>query len=198
MAIGPRLDLRHSQSLVMTPQLRQAIKLLQFSNLEVAAFIEEELERNPLLERDEGADAPAIEHAALDQTPRTGRAGARLADMARRRRCPKRGPRRWMRRTPSLRPGGPGDGGYRFDGRGGSHDFGSDDRGMEDIAGSPRPLRDHLGEQLRLGFDGPADRLIGAHLIALLCPAGRLTAAPGVSPRPWASRSAVSRRCARA
>ena len=55
MSIGPRLDLRHSQQLVMTPQLRQAIKLLQSSNVEVTAFVEEELERNPLLERDERA-----------------------------------------------------------------------------------------------------------------------------------------------
>ena len=53
MAIGPRLDLRQSQQLVMTPQLRQAIKLLQSSNMEVSAFVEEELERNPLLERDD-------------------------------------------------------------------------------------------------------------------------------------------------
>ena len=58
MAMGPRLDLRQSQSLVMTPQLRQAIKLLQFSNLEVSAFVEEELERNPLLERADEADLP--------------------------------------------------------------------------------------------------------------------------------------------
>ncbi|HQT74868.1 MAG TPA: RNA polymerase sigma-54 factor, partial [Acidiphilium sp.] len=50
MAIGPRLDLRHTQSLVMTPQLRQAIQLLQFNNTEVSQFIEEELLRNPLLE----------------------------------------------------------------------------------------------------------------------------------------------------
>ena len=53
MSLAPRLDLRHSQQLVMTPQLRQAIKLLQSSNLEVTAFVEEELERNPLLERDD-------------------------------------------------------------------------------------------------------------------------------------------------
>ena len=51
----------------MTPQLRQAIKLLQFTNLEVAAFVEEELERNPLLERDERSDAPRAEPAAPDQ-----------------------------------------------------------------------------------------------------------------------------------
>ena len=50
MAIGPRLDLRQSQSLVMTPQLQQAIKLLALSNLEIEAFIAEELEKNPLIE----------------------------------------------------------------------------------------------------------------------------------------------------
>ena len=40
----------------MTPQLRQAIKLLQFSNMEVAAFVDEEIERNPLLDRDERSE----------------------------------------------------------------------------------------------------------------------------------------------
>jgi len=50
MALGPRLDLRQSQSLVMTPQLQQAIRLLALSNIEIEAFISDELERNPLLE----------------------------------------------------------------------------------------------------------------------------------------------------
>ena len=61
MALGPRLDLRQSQSLVMTPQLQQAIRLLALSNLEVESFIAEELEKNPLLESagsDEPADVP--------------------------------------------------------------------------------------------------------------------------------------------
>ena len=57
MALGPRLDLRQSQSLVMTPQLQQAIKLLALSNLEVEAFIGEALEANPLLEIGEAAPA---------------------------------------------------------------------------------------------------------------------------------------------
>jgi RNA polymerase sigma-54 factor len=48
-----KLDMRQGQSLVMTPQLQQAIKLLQLSNIELAEFVEGELERNPLLERDE-------------------------------------------------------------------------------------------------------------------------------------------------
>ena len=63
MAIGPRLDLRQSQSLVMTPQLQQAIKLLALSNLEIEAFIAEELERNPLIEAgaSDDNDGPAPE-----------------------------------------------------------------------------------------------------------------------------------------
>ena len=51
MALNQRLDLRQGQSLVMTPQLQQAIKLLQMSNMELQAFVDQELERNPLLER---------------------------------------------------------------------------------------------------------------------------------------------------
>jgi RNA polymerase sigma-54 factor len=51
MALTQRLEFRQSQSLVMTPQLMQAIKLLQLSNLDLSTFVEEELERNPLLER---------------------------------------------------------------------------------------------------------------------------------------------------
>lgn len=50
VALSPRLDLRQSQSLVMTPQLQQAIKLLALSSLEVESFIAEEIEKNPLLE----------------------------------------------------------------------------------------------------------------------------------------------------
>ena len=51
--VGQRLEIRQGQSLVMTPQLQQAIKLLQLSNMELSAFVDMELERNPLLERDE-------------------------------------------------------------------------------------------------------------------------------------------------
>ena len=51
MALTQRLEIRQSHALVMTPQLMQAIKLLQLSNLDLAAYVEGELERNPLLER---------------------------------------------------------------------------------------------------------------------------------------------------
>ncbi|MGH7212111.1 MAG: RNA polymerase factor sigma-54, partial [Acetobacteraceae bacterium] len=135
MTLAPRLELRQGQVLVMTPQLRQAIQLLQSSNHDLVEFVEQELERNPLLERDETpppAAEPAPSNAGLPFTTE----------------------------------------------RGGSPGFSEDLRGIEDVAASPRPLRDHLGEQLRLGFPDPADRLIGAHLIALLDPAGRLNADP--------------------
>jgi RNA polymerase sigma-54 factor len=71
MALGPRLDLRQSQSLVMTPQLQQAIKLLALSNLEIEAFIGEALEANPLL--DVGGTGPAeqADSPALDDSRRT-------------------------------------------------------------------------------------------------------------------------------
>src|ERR1700738_3947821 len=67
MALTAKLVMRQSQSLVMTPQLLQAIKLLQFSNLDLTAFIEEELERNPLLERAEDSpEPPGLDGAGLE------------------------------------------------------------------------------------------------------------------------------------
>src|ERR1044071_5572209 len=60
MALTQRLEFRQSQSLVMTPQLMQAIKLLQLSNLDLSAFVEEELERNPLLDRASDGPEPPV------------------------------------------------------------------------------------------------------------------------------------------
>ncbi len=87
MALGPRLDLRQAQSLVMTPQLQQAIKLLALSNLEIEAFIGEALDANPLLEVADGApptaDVPpqdvdvrrtSLESSPVDQLVAEGRA----------------------------------------------------------------------------------------------------------------------------
>jgi RNA polymerase sigma-54 factor len=182
MAIAPRLDLRQSQTLVMTPQLRQAIKLLQFSNIEVNSFVEEEMERNPLLERDDSPDPPVGERAAPDQIePRTSTV-IDAADAARSDSLPADGgsPLDAVH-AETYDPGGAADGAPllgRMDGSGGSHSFDGDDRGIDDFAGGERSLRDHLGEQLRLNFTDPVDRMIAAHLVALLCPAGRLTADP--------------------
>jgi len=73
MALSPKLDLRQSQSLVMTPQLMQSIRLLQMTHIELEHFIDLEIEKNPLLERIE----PANDDIASD-----GRAGSDRSDMA--------------------------------------------------------------------------------------------------------------------
>ena len=69
MAIGPRLDIRQTQALVMTPQLQQAIRLLQLTNLELNQYVEQELESNPILER-AGQDG-VNETATIDDGNRT-------------------------------------------------------------------------------------------------------------------------------
>ena len=53
MAVTPKLELKQSQSLLMTPQLRQAISLLQLNNMELSSLIENELSSNPLLEKED-------------------------------------------------------------------------------------------------------------------------------------------------
>ena len=77
MSVGPRLDLRTSQTLVISPQLQAAIKLLTLSNLELMTEISAELDRNPLLEMAEDGDggqaeaesepAPAADRTDMDQ-----------------------------------------------------------------------------------------------------------------------------------
>ncbi|MGK7863282.1 RNA polymerase factor sigma-54 [Falsiroseomonas sp. E2-1-a4] len=174
MALGPRLDLRQSQSLVMTPQLRQAIKLLQSSNVEVTAFVEEELERNPLLERDDRAEpatraderppeAPAPEpadtHAAATSGEMPAEGAAPLdAD--------------WGNVYDSD---GPGGGFAESGGRGGRADFDDSLSDIEDLADGRKSLREHLGEQVRLTFGDARERLIAAQMLALVDPAGRMT-----------------------
>ena len=81
MSLGPRLDLRQSQSLVMTVQLQQAIKLLALTNVELESFIGAELDKNPLLDSgDEGSvavaetGAPALETGGADELIRSGNA----------------------------------------------------------------------------------------------------------------------------
>ena len=78
MALAPRLDLRQSQSLVMTPQLQQAIKLLALSSLEIEAFIAEEVERNPVLETGSSDAAPDV--PTEDFAPALNDSGERASD----------------------------------------------------------------------------------------------------------------------
>ncbi len=169
MAMGPRLEFRQTQTLVMTPQLRQAIKLLQFNNLEAAAFVEQELERNPLLERDERSDVNP-ELPAPDQ--RTGpEANLDAASLLRMEKLPDAVE---ADHTNSYDQGGASDGFASVSRSRGSD--GPEGNRIDDLAEAPRNLRAHLGEQLRLSFPDPQDRIIGAHLVALLDPAGRVAA----------------------
>jgi RNA polymerase sigma-54 factor len=78
MALAPRLDLRQSQSLVMTPQLQQAIKLLALSSLEIEAFIAEEVERNPVLETGTSDASPDVQ--TEDFAPALNDSGERASD----------------------------------------------------------------------------------------------------------------------
>ncbi len=160
----------------MTPQLRQAIKLLQFSNLEVAAFIAEEIERNPLLEPDErtetNTERPAPDQIALEPS--------KLADVAElvsdtgmvdRFALP-------LDAGDAYENGAAYESGTGSSGRAGSTGFDTDQGSAEELVQQTRTLRDHLSEQLRLSIADPRERLIGAHLIALLDPSGRLGATP--------------------
>jgi RNA polymerase sigma-54 factor len=89
MALTQKLDIRQGQGLVMTPQLQQAIKLLQLSNLELADYVEQELESNPLLERDERDNVPdeapqsetASDDSAALETALSGEDFSTAADM---------------------------------------------------------------------------------------------------------------------
>ena len=175
MAMGPRLEFRQTQSLVMTPQLRQAIKLLQFTNLEAAAFVEEELERNPLLERDDRPDVQQEQPAPDQRIENLENLDA--ATLMQREKLPDAVE---ADHTNSFDAGGPADGApydppYASTRTSGTRDS-SDERGIDDLVEAPRNLRAHLGEQLRLSFADPVDRIVGAHLIALLDPAGRVAA----------------------
>ena len=182
--LGPRLDLRQSQALVMTPQLRQAIKLLQFSNLEVAAFIDEELERNPLLERDETPDLPPAEAPAPDQlpVPEPADTAAAIAGDT----LPEASPLD-ADAANTYDPGSPSDGEPTYGessygdspyGSGGRADFDDEERGIDSYAAAEPTLRERLSEQLRLSFADHADRLVAAHILAMLEPSGRLGAEP--------------------
>ena len=183
MALGPRLDLRQSQTLVMTPQLRQAIKLLQYSNIEVATFVEEELERNPLLERDDSAEVADTERAALDQGPERIAEATDVAQFAQADTLPSEAAAPLDTDfSETYDPGGVADGAppsQVINGQGG----GARLRRPTTAASTISPMRVARcgiisASSFGCRFDDPVDRMIGAHLIALLCPAGRLTAEP--------------------
>ncbi len=169
MALAHRLQLRQGQSLVMTPQLQQAIKLLQLSNVELQEYVETEIERNPLLARPEGegpdGDAPEKvsekrEEMRLDESDGASKASADLD----------------ARSDDAYESDGPSDGGGDSGTQGGpsaqldwskagSGKQRSEDFDLESITSEEKTLRDHLDEQLQITGLIESDRLIASRLI---------------------------------
>jgi RNA polymerase sigma-54 factor len=162
MALTQRLLLRQSQALVMTPQLMQAIKLLQLSNLELTSYVEGELERNPLLERAESEDGPAERES--DSAEPAEAASDDLPDDSS---DDDAGPRR------PNGDAGPAYSEWAGVGAGGREDG---DHNLEAFVSAEATLAGHLGEQLALATSDPVQRMIGHHLIHLVDDAGYLTA----------------------
>jgi RNA polymerase sigma-54 factor len=189
MALTQRLLIRQSQALVMTPQLMQAIRLLQLSNLDLAAYVEGELEKNPLLERasegewgaaDPGSepelrgdsDAVVGDRPGQDligdalETSRSGieeRLGTDLDNV-----FPEDAAQIVARPNSELPAGysewaGVGSGG-RDDG----------DYNLESFVSAVPSLADHLAEQLTLAIADPAQRMIGQFLINMVDDTGYL------------------------
>lgn len=195
MALSPKLEMRTSQALVMTPQLMQAIKLLQLSNIELIAHVEAELERNPLLERDDGdrpergdgdGDGERNDDGVDDAPGEAPEAGATLteaiestaekvtseldADMSNH--YPDDAP--GDAPAPVADPGAlAGDSWAGSSGSGASSGEGYD---LDAFVSEERSLQDHLGDQLALAISDPADRLIGQYLINCIDESGYLRA----------------------
>ena len=80
MALNLKLQMRLSQQLIMTPQLQQAIKLLQLSRTELEELIEQALIENPVLEEGEGAEESEASEEPGDITEMTERTGEAIKD----------------------------------------------------------------------------------------------------------------------
>jgi len=201
MALTQRLEFRQSQSLVMTPQLMQAIKLLQLSNLDLVAFVEDELERNPLLERANQDGAP--DHGepsggvASDDYSDNGVDFSSAADGGSGSDGYEPGAEEWMSPTLGTRAEieqtldtgmenvfseEPAEAAarnaqdaaptaYTEWGGGSSND---DDYNLEAFVAAEITLGDHLAEQLAVAFSNPVRRMIGQYLIDLVDEAGYL------------------------
>ncbi|WP_157215571.1 RNA polymerase factor sigma-54 [Flavisphingomonas formosensis] len=183
MAMGPRLDLRQSQSLVMTPQLQQAIRLLALSNLEIESFITEELDKNPLLESGatEVEDTPVPDGDSEsdgfgEEEPATAdrliEAGDGVAD------APldvDYGEETFHH--DSAIDGAPGmDGGLALDGMGGGLATG-EAPDFEAMLSAGLSLHEHLMAQAGAALSG-TDLLIAEHIVDQIDEAGYLTVTP--------------------
>jgi RNA polymerase sigma-54 factor len=159
MRIGPSLILASRQTLAMTPQLQQAIKLLQFSHLELAAFIQQELEKNPLLQENNSDERPDNEPEApvaalpVDTADTLAAAAPALAEAD----------ERWTREHADR-------GGDASATKGGQRDDIPD--ALDFVANRPRSLAVHVLEQIDLVFSDATDKRIALKLAEGLDEAG--------------------------
>jgi RNA polymerase sigma-54 factor len=162
MSMTQNLKLTQGQSLVMTPQLQQAIKLLQLSNVELADVVEEELAVNPLLEKDERDPSDAAPGEEAAEAPQKDE-GTDAVEAA----------------FESSNTGGDDfDAGRAEIGAGGNSKFENIEDSFENRMSADKSLREHLAEQLHMKFDDNRDRMIGAMLIDRLDEAGYLREDP--------------------
>ena len=187
MALTQRLQIRQSQALVMTPQLMQAIKLLQLSNLDLVAYVEAELERNPLLDRSAetepapgGPDGP---QSPADQPIANGEAlnGRDSHDSE------ANSPAGDERRESPLDDTSPDDNepirprssdmpaGYSEWAGTGSGGRDGGEYNLEAFVSAETTLADWLREQMTLAIVEPARRMIGQYLIDLVDESGYLS-----------------------
>jgi len=187
MALSPRLELRQGQQLVMTPQLQQAIRLLQFSSVELAQYVNTELERNPLLERDDSNEQPAKEatpenpgeHGATDTSPAPESQASTPLDLS------KPGSdggaaldtdfgNVFQDQGPSEMSPAPDSGWANMRSSGGS--FSGESPNFEEFVSEEVSLKDHLSQQLPLALSDPSERIVGQHLIDFVDESGYLNA----------------------
>ena len=164
-----KLDMRQGQSLVMTPQLQQAIKLLQLSNIQLAEFVEGELERNPLLERDESEQSTESLREEGEGEPRELELAGTSAEANDSIDADSDVIHGEDSKSDLSGVAGPADavGAGHYSPGGGGGASGED---YDAIANSSREmsLSEHLHAQLATATADPVDKLIGAHLIDLV------------------------------
>ena len=170
MALSPRLEVRQSQSLTLTPQLMQSIRLLQLNHLELNAFVDAELLRNPLLEREDGTDVaeatePLPAASALEDTVEHGERIQDADDIA----------GSYDTEVENVFPEQRGEDRLATDWSTSSGGDGEAADIDQYVAAKPT-LSDFLGDQVALLVDTPAERLIAQFLIDGLNEAGYLTA----------------------
>jgi RNA polymerase sigma-54 factor len=184
MALMQRMDLRQGQQLVMTPQLQQAIKLLQMSNQDLQVYVEAELERNPLLERDERSDVakPEVVEQPAAATDTVTALGSNESQEERLRTLDTDLENVYThesRADAATREGAnPADSGWASLRSGAGISLDNDDYDFAATLTKAETLGEHLTDQLNLTIFDPTDRIIGQNLIGMVNEAGYLTAKP--------------------